>query len=134
MTRLLNNWGMGDLPAPWAEDDVVRRVNDTADDRLAGVGLHGDLVVCYATSIGEGDEWYFRVTDGRRTSGRLHVGYVGRRTGRWAEVGDVDLMAAFELVHTDDPDGLALRDEMLAAGWALPVRNLCDSCGQEVRQ
>lgn len=104
--RPRNNWGSGDLPAPFAEGDIVERVSDVADDRLRDQAGPFFVVSC-AFSIDEGDEWYFRVRDGSTPWGsdRLHV------------LPTADYMAAFSLVDTSDPDGLALREMMLAEGW-----------------
>lgn len=126
--RPTNAWNAGDLPAPWAEGDRVTMVNGSAVNRLRGID-EGTLYICYATSVGDGDEWYFRVTDGDLTSDRLHVAPVARRTGNWGDVGDVDYMAAFRLVGTADPAGLELRERILAAGWRPPHRPVCPTCG-----
>lgn len=50
-----------------------------------------------------------------RRSDRLHVVHAER--SQWDT--SVDWMAGFRLVETADPDGLALREQMLADGWAL---------------
>lgn len=131
--RPVNNWGDGDLPAPWCAGDVVRRVSDTANERLRGeIGAIGDLWhVSYVCSVDEGDGWYARVrhmtTDGP-VSDRLHVAYVARSSFDR----DVDWMSAFELVTTVDPAGLALRGSMLADGWTFRPPPTCPMCGQEV--
>lgn len=121
--RPTSGWSSGDLPAPWAEGDVVQAPDGFADDPRSR-GLSGLLTVSYATSIGDGDEWFFRVTDGDTVSDRLHVGFKDRADG-WDE--DVDRMAGCVLVDTADPDGLARREAMLADGWTPPPR--CPHCG-----
>lgn len=120
--RARNDWGMGKLPAPWAEGDIVELVRPgAAEERLRGM-TGPFFVVVSGFSIGEGDEWYFRVSDGTGSwSDRLHVGAKARRTGNWGGVGDVDFMAAFDLIDTPDPDGLAERERLLADGWQVPT-------------
>ena len=129
--RPRNDWGGGDLPAPFAEGDVVKLVG-ARPDRLKGWGV-GDhcgpyFVVCYATSIDKGDAWYFRVWDGAHDSrsDRLHVAWADRCEG-FAE--DVDWMSCFELVETADPDGLHERSKLLAEGWSYESVGKCPSCG-----
>lgn len=69
--RARSHWGTGDLLAPWAEGDIVNIPADSkafTDGRiphawskhpeLSQPGLYR-IVTCF--SIGEGDEWYFRV-------------------------------------------------------------------------
>jgi hypothetical protein len=113
--RPVNNWGDGDLPAPWAEGDMLLLRLDRGDDEFykrltqyEGARL-GYFVVETAFSIGEGDDWYFRVTDGEHGSDRLHV-----------IAGEFDYMAPFELVDTADPHGLTLRGLLLEQGWTPP--------------
>lgn len=144
--RARNEWGAGDLPAPFAEGDVVRQIAPVRDNRLRGVRgreFNGGtyFVVVYGPSIEEGDGWYFRVTGGepvrdaltrRRvdtaSSDRLHV-FCGSRS----EYGEsVDYMAAFELVETADPGGLLLRRQMLLDGWSYTPQQRCESCGQQL--
>lgn len=84
--RPLSAWGDGDIPSPYAEGDVVFVPDDCAailSGRLeSGPGVHR---VVAAFSIGEGAEWYFRLspmrptgrgdrwtTDTAWTSDRLH--------------------------------------------------------------
>lgn len=114
--RPLNNWNDGELPAPFCGGDVVRLVGEP-HERLRGmVGPY--FVVTYATSIDEGDGWYFRVYDGSDMdvgSDRLHV--VSAERSEWDT--SVDWMSCFELVETTDPDGLALRQQMIDVGWSL---------------
>ena len=132
--RPTNGWDQGDLPAPWAEGDVVRLVGEVGDNRLRGVRgrafLDGDyFVVDTAFSVDEGDGWYFRVTAGEAnrlghlSSDRLHVfrGCDG--------VPDCDYMEAFELVESADPKGLELRERMLADGWSHEPAKRCPTCG-----
>jgi len=131
--RPTNDWGDGDLPAPWAEGDVVRLRDDARLSRefLSRLDMsvrgrqwwssprnRGYFVVSCAWSIDEGDAWYFRVRDGEgeRASDRLHVAYRERCT--WKK--SIDFMAPFDLVETADPEGLAVRERMLAAGWECP--------------
>lgn len=137
--RPVNNWGDGDLPAPWAEGDIVRLTEEGykrtraygESDRLRGMGP-GHFVVVYACSIDDGDAWYFRVFDGDDPDGpssdRLHVAFAARCSNHWTE--DCDWMREFELVDTADPDGLALRESMLAEGWTLDLEQMCPTCGQ----
>lgn len=111
--RPTNDWGSGDLPAPWAEGDLVFLPEDVDNDRLRGMGW-GFFVVANVFSIDEGDAWYCRVTNNLRwASDRLHIAWSERCS--WDE--DVDWMAGFELVESADPEGLAKRKELLAAGW-----------------
>lgn len=128
--RSRNDWGMGNLPAPWAEGDIVELVGPRP--------MHGyyDLlqdmegpffVVVAGFSIDEGDAWYFRVTDGSGgnlagNSDRLHFAPVARRSKRgWRTSGDIDDMRPFRLVDTSDPEGLSERVRLLAEGWELPT-------------
>ena len=132
--RPRNNWGAGDLPAPWAVGDLVDIPPDALNERMASRGIvAGPAIVTDAYSIGEGDEWYFRVTDGHR-----------RVDGRWgwsdrlhvipdATPSPIDWMAGVVLLETADPDGLALRNQMLADGWAYTPPPTCPTCGQDVR-
>lgn len=126
--RHRNNWGSGDLPAPFCAGDVVRLVGEP-NERLRGQ-TGPFFVVTYGPSIDEGDAWYFRVYDGNGLSGsdRLHVASADRCT--WDE--DVDWMACFELVETIDPEGLALRQRMLADGWSYTPPLSCPECGQDL--
>ena len=130
--RPKNAWGGGDLPAPWAEGDVVRLVgerHERLDDMVGPL-----FVVVYATSIDEGDGWYFRVSDEPgahgRCSGRLHVAFADRADHGWD--GDVDWMSCFELVDTADPEGLSERERLLAEGWTFTADSLCPSCGRRI--
>lgn len=128
--RPVNNWGDGDLPAPWAQGDVVylaSPVNEEQRKRLNGQTC-GYFVITYATSIDEGDAWYFRVWDGKsgRGSDRMHVAF----TERCAWDTPVDFMHGFQLVETADPEGLALRERMIADGWQFSDRwDVCPTCG-----
>jgi hypothetical protein len=128
--RPTNNWGDGDLPAPWAEGDILLLPDGFTNDRLRGMGP-GYFVVAYATSIDEGDAWYFRVWDCKNDarSDRLHVAYSERcSAAQWPD--DLNWMASFELVDTADPEGLAERGRLLAAGWALTdAWEVCPVCG-----
>lgn len=135
--RPTNNWGEGDLPAPFAAGDVVRQVAEVADGRLRGVrpveigdGERYFLVVT-VFSVDEGDGWYFRVFGDHPddcSSDRLHVFY----SDRGKQPGDTDYMAAFELVDTADPEGLALRQQMLADGWTHQRDPVCPTCGHHL--
>jgi hypothetical protein len=151
--RPTNNWGEGNLPAPWAEGDVVEIVDGTlvdpataerigrypADGPAREMGdapppgsLVGFYVVTTAFSIDDGDAWYFRVdsTDGVG-SDRLHVAHAER-----SNVASCDFMAPFRLVDTADRDGLRTRQEMLAAGWPTPddftPEQRCPHCQQVI--
>ncbi len=122
--RPTNNWGEGALPAPWCQGDVVKLVGESVD-RLRGMtGPY--FVVTYACSIGEGDDWYFRVEDhnGYTGSDRLHVFNGG--------VDATDWMRPFDLVETRDPEGLAKREQMLADGWSYTPPPTCEACGQRL--
>lgn len=112
--RPVNDWGSGDLPAPWAAGDIIEVPEGSGPiKRLnAEPGLY---VVDAAFSIDEGDAWYFRVTDGSSSSDRLHVAYAERST--WDK--DVNWLEGCTLVDTADLDGLALRERMIADGWGL---------------
>jgi hypothetical protein len=117
--RSYNDWGAGDLPAPFAEGDVVRLIGQVGDDRLGipGRPFQGSeyFVVCYGPSVSEGDGWYFRVTaDNKSVSDRLHVFYPQRCL---PGMDAVNYMSAFELVDTADPEGLAEREQKLMEGW-----------------
>jgi hypothetical protein len=132
--RPVNDWGSGDLPAPWAEGDVVRLTGTVEDGRLRGMETEF-FVVTYATSIDEGDAWYFRVWDGKHDHGsdRLHVAYPERcAAGSWTPC---DYMAGFELVDTADLEGLSERERMIAAGWAFTDQwDTCPTCGHTRRK
>jgi hypothetical protein len=107
--RARNDWGSGNLPAPWAEGDIVELVRPGSEGRLRGM-TGPFFVVAAGFSIGERDEWYFRVSDSTSNySDRLHV------------LADVDYMAVFDLVDTSDPEGLAERERLLAEGWKPPT-------------
>lgn len=124
--RERNDWNSGDLPAPYAEGDLLWLPQGKEHARLHGLGW-GYFVVCAGFSIDEGDAWYFRVSNGSdRNSDRLHVAFAERCT--WDE--SVNWMIEFELIDTADPEGLALRKQMLSAGWEgpPPVRK-CPTCG-----
>jgi hypothetical protein len=112
--RGTNDWGSGNLPGPYAEGDIVQLIDvSKTDDRLTSRMPAGNgefFVVCAGFSIGEGDDWYYRVSKGEGASDRLHV-----------ISGDVDYMTAFRLVDTADPDGLGLREWLLAGGWEPPT-------------
>lgn len=132
--RPVNGWGAGDLPGPWCPGDVVALVEPFPDDgggynRLRGQAGPYFVVTC-GFSIDEGDAWYFRVYDGNGQGGsdRMHVAYAGRCD--WTE--PVDYMSHFRLVETPDPEGLALRERMLADGWAWTPHPRCEACGQEI--
>lgn len=130
--RPVNDWGAGDLPAPFAEGDVLHLAERHQDDRLYDM-QPGYFVVTYATSIDEGDCWYFRVWDGNsdRGSDRLHVAYPERSDWDTA----VDYMAPFTLVDTADPDGLALRQQLIEDGWKFEDRwDACPTCGHVSRK
>lgn len=130
--RETNSWNDGDLPAPYAEGDLLLLpegiVNERLYQRLYGMGP-GYFVVTAGFSIDEGDAWYFRVTNHTdRGSDRLHVAHKDRCS--WDH--DVDWMAGFELVDTADPAGLALRTQLLADGWTYQPPARCHTCGQQL--
>ena len=119
--RPTNNWGDGDLPAPYAPGDIIHvPAGAKALQRMHGIGP-GDWPVESVWSIDEGDAWYVRLTGrvGRRkqTSDRLHVAYAGR-----SSMPAVDWLEGCTLVITSDIEGLARRERMLAAGWTMPER------------
>lgn len=134
--RPTNDWDSGDLPAPWAEGDVLHLADVGDNDRLRGMGP-GHYVVTYATSIDEGDAWYFRVWNGESEWGsdRLHVVFPERCAPKsWASE-PCNYMAGFDLVETADPDGLARRERMIAGGWAFVDRwETCPTCGTTKRK
>lgn len=152
--RPLNDWGSGDLPAPWAIGDRVSVASDAAvlvglnDSRIGrqgprdrGAVAAGDdnLFVCDAYSIDEGDGWYFRLCRGRLTrngnlmedgptTDRLHV-YVDHED----PAKTVDWMAGVTLVETQCLETLQLRNRMLAEGWSPPPPpRACECCGQTI--
>lgn len=148
--RPVNNWGGGDLPAPWAQGDVVEITADTVVDADLAlwigryppgenasmndprkVNMAGFYCLSYVCSIDDGDAWYCRVeSDDGYGSDRLHIAYAAR--SNWDH--DCDNMAPFRLVDTADPDGLRTRQEMLAAGWPTADQFTadvhCPTCGQ----
>lgn len=132
--RPVNDWGGGDLPAPFAEGDVLHLDAVPEYSRLHGMGP-GYFVVTYATSIDEGDAWYFRVSDGNEFTGsdRMHVAFPDRcAPGSWEPV---NWMAPFDLVESADPEGLARRERMIADGWAFTDHwQTCPTCGHTVRK
>lgn len=149
--RATCDWDSGDLPAPWAQGDVLHILEDvgiTAEiaERIARYPIGGPMVpmggksstpltgyyvVTYGPSIDEGDAWYFRVeSETGTTSDRLHVSFPGRCS--WESPECVNFMAPFVLVETADPEGLALREQMIADGWAYAPResSTCPHCGK----
>lgn len=124
--RPMSNWGAGDLPAPWAEGDIVEVQTTAPLLRLSRRVRPGRWVVCYVTSVDEGDAWYVKLTDGHVTSDRLHV--IGERSEMGKTHGVQDSMAGVDLVETADPDGLKLRQQMLADGWGARTVE-CLTCG-----
>lgn len=136
--RPTNNWGEGDLPAPFAEGDLLRLDEafppdpESGYNRLVtrGMGEPGFYVVCCVFSIDKGDAWYCRVTQGEQGSDRLHVAFAERCS--WDE--DVNWMFPFTLVDSADPEGLAERERLLAAGWSYTDRwQTCPACGNTTR-
>lgn len=127
--RAVCNWGDGDLPAPFAEGDLVHW-DGTPNDRLRGQqGPY--FVVTYCCSIDEGDAWYARVRekDAEFGSDRLHMAWPERSS--WDEA--VNWMEGFTLIETSDPEGLAKREQMLSDGWTFTPPPTCPTCGQTVR-
>lgn len=115
--RPTNNWSQGELPAPFAEGDLIDVTEGArALDRMHGMGP-GRFYVSTVFSIDAGDAFYCRlarVTVGHYVgSDRLHWACADRSD--WTE--DCDWLSGCTLVSTADPDGLALRDKMLAEGW-----------------
>lgn len=110
--RPLSNWGSGDVLAPWAEGDVVDIPADSpafTDGRIPHAWSEhpelsppGRYKVVTAFSIGEGDEWYFRVCPMQRNkvlrdeySDRIHmIPGVCNYTEGWT------------LVRSSDPDNV----------------------------
>lgn len=133
MNRPTNAWGAGDLPAPYAEGDIIDvPAGAKALERMHGMPP-GRYKVVYATSIDEGDAWYFRLgkwlTKGH-ASDRLHVGFAGR--SEWGPTEDVNWLEGCTLIRTNDPEGLALRGRMLADGWTYTPPRKCKTCGQRI--
>lgn len=135
--RAVNNWGDGDLPAPFAEGDIVRldapypTDRDDGYNRLRGMGP-GFFVVTYCCSIDEGDGWYARVWDGESDHGsdRLHIYY----EERCANGPSMNYMEPFTLIDTADPDGLVVRERLIADGWKFADRwKVCPACGSITR-
>jgi len=125
--REVSNWGSGDLPAPFAEGDLLWLPDGLPAPRMRGMGAPGWYVVAAGFSIDEGDAWYFRVTNDRdNCSDRLHVAYADRSD--FDE--DLDWMTPFELVDTADPEGLAERERLLADGWSYTPPEKCPTCGR----
>ena len=123
--RPTNAWGEGDLPAPWAEGDVIRLPADPTPDQATRFSIYGApweaggiAIVSYAASIDDGDAWYFRieVPGDYVRSDRLHVAWASRSTFD----ADMDFLAGATLVDTADPAGLAVRCRLLADGWGIP--------------
>lgn len=137
MIRPRSEWGSGDLPAPYAEGDVIdvpegARCLQPDDDGEARVRTGpGRYVVTFATSIGGGDEWYFRIDPERpkrrqrRSSDRLHVVYADRSDA----AADINYLEGTRLVRTVDPEGLSRRQLLLAANWQPPCYDRCPECG-----
>ena len=129
--RPTNGWNAGDLPAPFAVGDLLWLPERYDTSRLNGMGDPGWYVVCFATSIGEDDAWYFRVTnDPEQCSDRLHVVCDGRTDP--VTIDPVDWMAPFELIDTADPAGLGRRQQMLTEGWSYEPPHRCEACGQKL--
>lgn len=144
--RPRNAWGGGDLPSPYAEGDIVYYDGRPVAGRMRHMEGHaGHYVVCTAFSIDEGDAWYMRVQNDTEdpdaaSSDRLHVFYPERSSEDIRKAGAIDYMAGFTLIDTADPEGLAERERLIAAGWKLPAADLnpalaeawqtC-SCGKE---
>ena len=138
-SRERNNWNSGDLPAPYADGDVLYLPHKPEHSRLErdGMGEPGHYMVVSGYSVDEGDAWYFRVSDGvkvgdgwRRCSDRLHVVGPGGADKGWDL--PCDYMADFELVETSDPEGLAERQRLLAEGWRYEAPPRCGECGQRL--
>lgn len=130
--RPTNDWGEGNLPAPFAEGDLLHLDRVAYEsERLRGMGP-GYFVVTCAFSIDDGDAWYFRVCNevGKMSSDRLHVAYPGRCSEPYDD--GVDWMAGFELVDTADPEGLAKRNALLLDGWTFTKPPVCPHCHQRI--
>lgn len=136
--RSVCDWGSGDLPAPYAEGDLIDVPEGAkALERMHGMGP-GRYVVTYCASIDEGDAWFARITPARRMgkgeqrewSDRLHVAWASRST--WAE--DHDWLAGCTLMQTADLEGLELRKQMLAEGWTMPPVYKCPTCLREMSE
>lgn len=137
--RSTNEWGSGDLPAPYAEGDVLlltpeahAAMSDEQRSRLRGQGP-GYFIVTYAPSIDEGDVWYVRVWNGEAHTGsdRMHMAFTERSV--WDH--PCNYMEGFELVETADPEGLAERERLIAEGWEFTDRwDVCPTCGNMTRK
>src|SRR5438067_1765841 len=103
--RPTSAWGDGELLAPWAVGDIVDIPAPECEADRRGIPhswsaypeickLPGRYVVTTAFSIGEGDEWYFRVSPMRddgytydESSDRQHmIPGSCNRTERWTLV------------------------------------------------
>lgn len=126
--RPVNNWGSGNLPAPYAEGDTLwLPLWHENSERLEGLG-HGKFTVTTVLSVDEGDAWYCRVDNEEGVgSGRLHVSFP-ERCVTFPE--KMNFMDVFDRLETADPDGLALREQMLTQDWKpLVGRGKCPHCG-----
>ncbi len=136
------DWGAGDLPAPFAEGDLVRYPVDPTPDEWrwltfnahrATVGSRlpspGDLAVIEACmSVDEGDAWFVRLTDLADAAPSARLRLVCADRSSWPT--DRDDTGGLTLVDTADPDGLAERERLLAAGWTLNQTEPCPTCGR----
>lgn len=136
--RSVCDWGSGDLPAPYAEGDLIDVPEGAkALERMHGMGP-GRYLVTYCASIDEGDAWFVRITPARRMrkgeqrewSDRLHLAWAPRST--WTE--DHDWLAGCTLVETVDPAGLARRAKLIVAGWSMPPVHKCPTCLREMSE
>lgn len=122
--RSKNNWEDGDLPAPYAEGDLIFVPQGATNERMNWMGW-GYFVVSGGFSIDEGDAWYFRISNDKEVSDRLHVAFEDRCTWNYS----VDWMSGrrnfnnqivkWQLIETSDPVGLVRRKHMLAQGWRM---------------
>lgn len=126
--RPTNNWGLGDLPAPYAIGDVLRLHNPQPG------ALPGYYVVVAADSVDEGDAWRFYLSAADPESGKpsrmasrfkVYECYADRSD--WHEAHD---LASFDLIETADPEGLDKRNAMLDDGWTFEPTRPCPTCGR----
>lgn len=131
--RMTNRWNDGDLPAPYAEGDVIHVPEGAEPIKDEPDVPPGRYKVVYVASVDEGDAWYVRLgkyMNKGPVTRRLRVVHAARSSPSWEN--DIDHLAGCTLVKTADPDGLALRERMLAGGWSYQAPERCPTCGREM--